>query len=55
MRTLPIGLNYLMSEGGGEYHLMTAASLMAIIPVLFVYIFAEKQFIKSVVMTGIKD
>ncbi|MEW5814321.1 MAG: carbohydrate ABC transporter permease [Spirochaetota bacterium] len=55
MRTLPIGLNYLMSEGGGEYQLMMAASLLTIVPVLIVYAFAEKQFIKSVVMTGIKN
>ena len=54
MRTLPVGLRYLMSEGGGEYHLMMAASLMAIIPVLVVYVFSEKQFIKSVAMTGLK-
>ena len=53
-RTLPIGIKYLMSEGGGEYHLMMAASLMAIIPVLIVYVFSEKQFIKSVTMTGLK-
>ncbi|MDN5359814.1 MAG: multiple sugar transport system permease protein [Thermotogaceae bacterium] len=54
MRTLPIGLKYLISEGGSEYHLLMAASLMAIIPVLVLYIFMEKQFIKSVTMTGIK-
>lgn len=55
MRTLPVGLRYLMTEGGGEYHLMMAASLMAIVPVLIVYIFAEKQFIKSVTFTGLKS
>lgn len=54
MRTLPVGLRYLMGEGGGEYHLMMAASLMAIVPVLIVYLFSEKQFIKSVAMTGLK-
>lgn len=54
MRTLPIGLRYLVSEGGGEYQIMMAASLMAIVPVLIVYIFCEKQFIKSVAMTGLK-
>ena len=55
MRTLPIGLRYLISEGGSEYHLMMAASLMAIVPVLLLYIFSEKQFIKSVTMTGLKS
>jgi len=55
MRTLPVGLRYLISEGGSEYHLMMAASLMAIVPVLLLYIFSEKQFIKSVTMTGLKS
>ena len=55
MRTLPVGLRYLMTEGGGEYHLMMAASLMAILPVLIVYLFSEKQFIKSVAFTGLKS
>jgi multiple sugar transport system permease protein len=55
MRTLPVGLRYLMTDGGGEYHLMMAASLMAILPVLIVYVFSEKQFIKSVTFTGLKS
>ena len=55
MRTLPVGLKYLISEGGSEYHLLMAASLMAILPVIIVYVFSEKQFIKSVTMTGLKS
>jgi len=54
MRTLPVGLKFLMTEGGGEYHLMMAASLMAIMPVLIIFAFAEKQFIKSITLTGLK-
>lgn len=55
MRTLPVGLRYLMTEGSSEYHLMMAASVMAIIPVILVYVFSEKQFIKSITMTGLKS
>lgn len=55
LRTLPIGLKYLVSETSSEYQVMMAASLMAIIPVLIVYIFTEKQFIKSITLTGIKS
>ena len=55
MRTLPIGLRYLMTEGSSEYQLMMAASVMAIVPVLLVYMFSEKQFIKSITMTGLKS
>ncbi|WP_103135213.1 carbohydrate ABC transporter permease [Mesotoga sp. B105.6.4] len=55
MRTLPIGLRYLMTEGSSDYQLMMAASVMAIVPVLIVYMFSEKQFIKSITMTGLKS
>ena len=54
IRTLPIGLKYLLSDGGKEYNILMAASVMAIIPVIIMYILLEKQFIKSVTFTGIK-
>ena len=54
IRTLPIGLKYLLSDGGKEYNILMAASVMAIIPVVAMYIMLEKQFVKSVTFTGIK-
>lgn len=54
MRTLPIGLKYFIGEGGEQYHLMMAAACMAILPVLIVYIVAERQFVKSMTFTGLK-
>jgi len=54
MRTLPIGLKYFIGEGGEQYHLMMAAACMAILPVLVVYIVAERQFVKSMTFTGLK-
>ncbi|MCK4543111.1 MAG: carbohydrate ABC transporter permease [Spirochaetales bacterium] len=54
IRTLPIGLKYLLSDGGKEYNILMAASVMAIIPVIIVYMILEKQFIKSITFTGIK-
>ena len=54
MRTLPIGLKYFMEEGGAQYHWMMAASLMAIVPVLIVYILTEKHLVKSATLTGLK-
>jgi len=54
MRTLPIGLKYLMTEGGREYNLAMAAALMAILPVVIVYVFCEKQIIESITLTGLK-
>ena len=55
LRTLPIGLKYLVQESSSEYQLMMAASLMAIVPILVVYIFTEKQFVRSLTLTGLKS
>jgi multiple sugar transport system permease protein len=44
----------LLSDGGKEYNILMAASVMAIIPVIIVYMILEKQFIKSITFTGIK-
>ena len=54
-RTLPIGLKYLMQESSSEYQVMMAASLMAILPVLIIFIFAEKQLVRSITLTGMKS
>ena len=54
-RTLPIGLKYLMQESSSEYQVMMAASLMAILPVLVIFIFCEKQLVRSITLTGMKS
>lgn len=54
MRTLPIGLKYLVQETSSEYQVLMAASLMAIIPVLVVYMLMEKEFVQSITLTGLK-
>ncbi len=53
-RTLPIGMKYLVQESSSEYQIMMAASVMAILPVLIVYLFFEKQLVKSITLTGLK-
>jgi len=54
LRTLPIGLKYLVQESSSEYQIMMAAALMAVVPVLIVYSIYEKQLVKSITLTGIK-
>lgn len=54
-RTLPIGLKYLITESSSEYQIMMAASLMAILPVLIIFIFCEKQLVRSITLTGMKS
>jgi len=54
LRTLPIGLKYLVQESSSEYQVMMAAALLAVVPVLIVYSIYEKQLVKSITLTGIK-
>ena len=53
-RTLPIGMKYLVAESSKEYQVMMAASVMAILPVLILFVIFEKQLVKSVTLTGMK-
>ena len=53
-RTLPIGMKYLVQESSSEYQIMMAASVMAILPVLILFVIFEKQLVKSVTLTGMK-
>ena len=54
LRTLPIGLKYLVQESSSEYQVMMAATMMTVIPILIVYSIYEKQLVKSITLTGIK-
>ena len=54
MRTVPVGLQSFSSEVGTQYELLMAASVLAVLPILILYFFTQKQFIKSFARTGIK-
>ena len=54
MRTVPVGLQVFSSEIGTAYEKLMAASVLAIIPILVLFLFTQKQFIQGVARTGIK-
>ncbi len=54
-RTLPIGMKYLVAESSKEYQVMMAAAVMAILPVLLLFVLFEKQLVKSITLTGMKS
>jgi multiple sugar transport system permease protein len=53
-QTLPILLAGLRSLYWTRYDMWTAGSMLTIIPVMILYIFASKYFIRGVAMTGLK-
>lgn len=54
MRTIPVGLSYFRTEAGTYYGQMMAASTMAILPILILFFFTQRQFIQGIARSGIK-
>ena len=52
MRTIPVGLTTFQGQYGVRWQLMMAAAVIAMLPVVIVYIFAQKWFIKGITITG---
>lgn len=52
--TVPLLLNYFKGLHATDWGLMMAGSTISIIPVLIIYIIAQRQIIEGVALTGIK-
>jgi ABC-type glycerol-3-phosphate transport system permease component len=52
--TIAMGLRSFQDQNYTEWHLLMAASLMAMVPVLTIFFFAQKYFIQGIVFTGVK-
>ena len=52
--TIALGLRIFQSEHGPEWHLVMAASLVTMLPVLLVFFFGQRYFIQGIVFTGVK-
>jgi multiple sugar transport system permease protein len=54
MRTVPVGISNFSGEAATQWNLIMAASSLAIVPVLIVFVIFQKQIIEGVVLTGVK-
>lgn len=54
LRLLSNGLSSFASESGTNVHLQMAASTIAIVPILILYLVFRKQIIRGVVKSGVK-
>jgi multiple sugar transport system permease protein len=52
--TLAVGLQFFRGTYDTDMHLLMAASTLVLLPVILVFFFAQKQFVKSIVLTGMK-
>lgn len=53
-QTLPLVLAGLRSLYWSRYELYAAGSMLTVLPVMILYAFASKQFVRGIAMTGIK-
>ena len=54
MRTLPIGLQSFQSQYSTEWNLLMAGSIMAMLPMIIIFIFTQRYYIESIKLTGVK-
>jgi ABC-type glycerol-3-phosphate transport system permease component len=55
MRTMPMGLSsFIEFEGGTRWHELMAASVFSMLPLILVFLFAQRFFIKGIASSGLK-
>lgn len=54
VRTLPIILTWYSNQHSQQLHLTMAASVMVILPILFIFILSQRWIVKGITLTGIK-
>jgi multiple sugar transport system permease protein len=52
--TLPVGLAAFKGEFGAQYELLMAGSVIALLPILAVYLLFQRYFVEGIALTGIK-
>ncbi len=52
--TLPVGLQLLNSQHGTDWTVLMAGDVISLIPVVIVYLAAQKYFVQGITMTAIK-
>jgi len=52
--TLPIGLRFLDGQYSTDYSLLMAGSLLAVLPMLAIFIFFQRYFVEGLVRSGLK-
>jgi ABC-type glycerol-3-phosphate transport system permease component len=53
-RPIAVALQQFRQEGGTKVNLLMAASMIAMLPILILYLFTQKQFTQGITTTGLK-
>lgn len=54
LRTLPLGLQAFQGQFGTEWHLMMAASLLMLAPIVLIFLLCQRFFISGLTVGGVK-
>jgi len=56
MRTLPVGISAMKAgpDGGSDWHIIMAATMIVILPMLIIFLIAQKYFVEGVTHSGLK-
>ena len=55
MRTMPLGLAvFTQGEAGTEWHLLMAATIFTALPIIILFLIAQKQFIQGIANSGLR-
>lgn len=52
--TIQMGIRYFQQLNGANYPLIMAATTMSLVPIVLLYVFAQRYFVEGIVITGIK-
>jgi multiple sugar transport system permease protein len=53
MRTIPVGLAAFVGQYATAWSLLMAGSVIALLPVLVIYMFGQKWFVQGIALSGI--
>ncbi len=53
MRTIPVGLSSFQGQYNTEWHLLMAGSVVALLPVLVIYVIGQKWFVQGITLSGL--
>ena len=52
--TLAVGIRWFRTQYGTEFQMLMAASIVSVAPIVIMFFFAQKHFVRGIALTGIK-
>jgi len=53
--TLAVGIRWFRTQYETQFHLMMAISVVSVLPIIIVFLFTQKYFIRGIALTGLKS